>query len=148
MYIIQYMELLRKETRGSSLDQNLKFPPRKIWMKKSKISWNQLLSHDAQNKLKEIGEAITIARKARRMTRIDLATRVGIDRRTLTELEKGSPKVSIGIFFQVLSILNLLRGLEEAFKPENDIETIHLNIRKLRQKKRIVKPIPDEKVNF
>jgi transcriptional regulator with XRE-family HTH domain len=117
-------------------------------MKTDKPSWDKLLNSEASLKLKEIGRLISEARKQRKMSVVDLADRVGVDRRTIGELEKGSPKVSLGIFFQVLSALNLLRGIEELVNPENDIEAINSSVRRIRNRQTPKKKIDDTKVNF
>lgn len=98
--------------------------------------------------LKEVGRMLAEARKLRGMSRVDLANRVGVDRRTLTQLEKGSAQVSIGLFFQVLHVLNLLSGITEVVRPENDLEGIAAALRRARRRKPSAKKISDEKVNF
>ncbi len=110
--------------------------------------WEKLITGDASLELKEIGRLLTDARKRRSMSVSELATRMGVDRRTLTQLEHGSPKVSLGIFFQALSALNLLRGIQEVLRPENDIEAISSKVRKIRSRKTPGKNISDERVNF
>ncbi len=113
-----------------------------------KPNWEKLLTSDANSSLKEIGRLLAEARKRRAMSVVELAARVGVDRRTLGQLEKGSPKVSVGIFFQVLSALNLLRGIEEIVRPENDLEAMSVNVRRARRHQAPQKKISDEKVNF
>lgn len=115
---------------------------------KHKPDWEKLLTADAGLELKEVGRLLAEARKRRGMSVTELAIRVGVDRRTLGQLEKGSPKVSLGIFFQVLSALNLLRGLEEALKPENDLESISTAVRRARSHRGTSRKIGNEKVNF
>jgi transcriptional regulator with XRE-family HTH domain len=115
---------------------------------KHKPNWEKLLTADAGLELKEIGRLLAEARKRREMSVTELALRMGVDRRTLGQLEKGSPKVSLGIFFQVLSTLNLLRGIEEALKPENDLESISTAVRRARSRRGSARKISDEKVNF
>lgn len=113
-----------------------------------KPSWDQLLTSDAGIELKTIGRLVTEARKQRKMSVVGLASRIGVDRRTVRQLELGNPKVSLGIFFQVLSALNLLRGIEEILRPENDIEAIGSSIRRIRNRQTPKKKIDDKKVNF
>jgi transcriptional regulator with XRE-family HTH domain len=110
--------------------------------------WEKLLNADTERELKESGRLLSEARKRRDMSVSELAHRIGIDRRTLTQLEKGNPHVSLGIFFQVLSALNLIRGIEEVLKPENDLESISTAIRRTRSRRSPLKKISDEKVNF
>jgi transcriptional regulator with XRE-family HTH domain len=115
---------------------------------KHKPNWEALLNADAGLELKEVGRLLAEARRRREMSVSELAVRIGVDRRTLGQLEKGSPKVSLGIFFQVLSALNLLRGIAEALKPENDLEAISLVVRRARTRRGTPRKISDEKVNF
>src|SRR5688500_15083178 len=81
--------------------------------KKGRPPWEKLLTAETESELKEVGRLLAIARQSRGMSLIELGQRIGVDRRTIAALEKGSPKVSLGIFFQVLSAMNLLRGIEE-----------------------------------
>lgn len=113
-----------------------------------KVTWDKLLNSDTGMELKTVGQRIADARKQRKMSVVELASRTGVDRRTVTELERGNPKVAVGIFFQVLSTLNLLRGIEEVVRPENDIEAISNSIRKIRSRQAVVKRIDDKKVDF
>lgn len=57
--------------------------------------------------MEALGENIKLARKRRKFTSLQVAERAGIDRSTLTNIEKGSPSVSIGAYFNVLRVLNL-----------------------------------------
>lgn len=114
----------------------------------NKSSWDKLLTAETVTELRQIGLRISDARRRRGMSTSELATRMGVDRRTLSQLEKGSPKVSLGVFFQALSVLSLLRGIEEVVCPENDVETISANLRRIRKRLGPLKPIDDKKVDF
>lgn len=113
-----------------------------------KIAWEKLLTAESEIKLKEVGKLLSEARQRRGMSTSELAVRIGVDRRTLSQLQLGSPKVSLGIFFQTLSALNLLRGIEEIVQPENDIEAIHSAIQRIRSRKKPKKKIAESEVNF
>ena len=54
-----------------------------------------------------IGENIKLARKRRKLSAEQVAERAGIHRATLHRVEKGDPSVAIGIYFNVLKVLNL-----------------------------------------
>lgn len=54
-----------------------------------------------------IGENIKLARKRRKLTTVQVSERVRIHRATLHRIEKGDPLVAIGIYFNVLKVLNL-----------------------------------------
>ncbi len=110
--------------------------------------WDQVLTGDAALLLKEVGGLLSEARRRRGMSLVGLAGRAGVDRRTVAQLELGHPGVSLGLFFQVLSVLNLGQGIEEFLKPENDIETAATNIRRIRRRQKIIGKIRDDEVNF
>jgi transcriptional regulator with XRE-family HTH domain len=67
----------------------------------------QLLFPKYQKIMEKVGENIKLARKRRKFTTIQVAERAGIDRSTLYEIEKGSPSVSIGAYFNTLLVLGL-----------------------------------------
>jgi transcriptional regulator with XRE-family HTH domain len=54
-----------------------------------------------------LGRFVELERKARRMTTIDMADRLGIDRGTLARLEGGDPKIEIGVAFEACAILGI-----------------------------------------
>ncbi|MBI3137577.1 MAG: helix-turn-helix domain-containing protein [Sphingobacteriales bacterium] len=58
-----------------------------------------------------LGEHIRLARLRRKLSAEQVAERAGISRPTLLSLEKGAPGVSLGVFAQVLYILNLEKDL-------------------------------------
>lgn len=79
--------------------------------------------------LQELGENIKLARKRRKLTTIQVAERAGIDRTTLYLIEKGTPRVSMGAYFNVLRVL----GLQDDFlkvaaddKQGRDIQDLKL----------------------
>jgi transcriptional regulator with XRE-family HTH domain len=109
---------------------------------------NHTLTAEAESKLKEVGFLLAEARRRRGVSASKLAQRIGVDRRTLAEVEKGNPRASMGVLFQALSALNLLRGIEEVLRPENDVEGISTNIRRLRTRKSPYRSIDDKKVDF
>lgn len=110
--------------------------------------WDNVLTGDAACLLKEVGRLLSEARQRRGMSVLELAGRAGVDRRTVAQLELGHPGVSLGLFFQVLSVFNLAQGIEEFLKPENDIETAAANVRKIRRRQKIFNKIRDDEVNF
>ncbi len=54
-----------------------------------------------------LGTLVQIERKSRRMTGQDMADRLGVDRGTLQRLEKGNPKVELGLAFEACAILGI-----------------------------------------
>lgn len=70
-------------------------------------SKKQTLFPKHQKILEQFGENIKLARKRRTLTTIQVAERAGINRSTLYQIEKGSPSVSMGAYFNVLRVLGL-----------------------------------------
>ena len=67
----------------------------------------QILFPKHQKILEQLGENITLARKRRKLTTIQVAERANISRSALYRLEKGKPSVSLGALFNVLRVLGL-----------------------------------------
>lgn len=57
--------------------------------------------------LQSVGENIKLARKRRKLTTIQVSERAAIDRTTLYQIEKGTPSVSMGAYFNVMRVLGL-----------------------------------------
>ena len=70
-------------------------------------SKKRLLFPKDQKTLQVVGENIKLARKRRKLTTIQVAERASIDRTTLYQIEKGTPSVSMGAYFNVLRVLGL-----------------------------------------
>ncbi len=61
--------------------------------------------------LREFGENLRLARLRRNVTSALQAERAGISRATLSQIEKGSPSVSLASYMQVLVSLGLEKDL-------------------------------------
>ena len=61
--------------------------------------------------LKELGENIRLARLRRQLSAEQVSERANISRKSLWNIENGSPSVAMGIYCQVLFVL----GLEKDF---------------------------------
>jgi len=64
-------------------------------------------SRSTQYALRLLGGAVKLARKERKMTERELAMRVGIARSTVQQIEKGDPRVEIGLVFEAASIVGV-----------------------------------------
>ncbi len=53
------------------------------------------------------GKTIRLGRMQRRLTAEDLAERIGVSRSTLQRMEKGDPKVEIGLMFEAAAIVGV-----------------------------------------
>ena len=60
-----------------------------------------------------LGKQIRLARKRRRMSEHDLATRIGVARSTLQLIEKGAPSVAIGLVLEAATLTGV-----DLFVPE------------------------------
>jgi len=70
-----------------------------------------ILLPSLQKVLSELGENIKLARLRRKLSAEQVSERANIARSTLWHIEKGSPSVALGAYFQVLMVL----GLEKDF---------------------------------
>lgn len=61
--------------------------------------------------LKVLGEHIQLARLRRKFSAEQVAARAGISRKTVYNIEQGSPTVAIGSYLQVLFVLGLEKDL-------------------------------------
>ena len=61
--------------------------------------------------LKELGERIQLARLRRKFSTAQIAERTGVGRKTIYNIEQGSPSVAIGSYLQVLFVLGLEKDL-------------------------------------
>lgn len=96
------------------------------------------------NILSHIGANIKLARLRRKLSVRSMAERAGIAVSTLSNVEQGSPSVSLGTYLQVLSILRLEEDL--MLIAENDplgrqIQDAGLVVKKRAPKKEVVSHI-------
>ncbi len=70
-----------------------------------------VITPKGQKILATLGENIKLARLRRKLGTEQIAERSGISRKTLWQIEKGTPSVTMGAYFQVLFVL----GLEKDF---------------------------------
>lgn len=70
--------------------------------------------------LRELGSDLQAARRSRRMSRAELAQRVGVGRNTIVRLEAGDHKVSLGALMASAWVLGLEKNLAQALSPEAD----------------------------
>lgn len=70
--------------------------------------------------LKKLGRDIQDVRKRRRMSTSLMAERIGITRATLSRLEAGDPKVSMGSYAIALYVLGKINQLENIIDRTQD----------------------------
>jgi transcriptional regulator with XRE-family HTH domain len=69
----------------------------------------------------QLGQRIRVARIRRGWSVVDLASKAGINRNTLTALELGKPGTAIGVSFTVLWALGLEKSLDAMADPDTDV---------------------------
>jgi predicted transcriptional regulator len=75
---------------------------------------------DIALQLRLYGERIRTARVRRRWSKEELATRVGVERRTVARLEEGVSGVSLGVFLTAIWVLGLWETIQDVAAPEAD----------------------------
>lgn len=113
-----------------------------------KESWKNFLSTRLHIEMKELGNLLRISRKRQGRTQKVVSALLGVDPRIVAKIEKGSPEVSVGIYFQYLEILGLFKGWKVLFEPDLDFNSIDEEIKRQRKSKREINEIPDNEVNF
>ncbi len=75
---------------------------------------------DVSERVAHLGQRIRVARIRRGWSVVDLASKAGINRNTLTALELGKPGTAIGVCFTVLWALGLEKSLDAMADPDID----------------------------
>lgn len=81
-----------------------------------------VLPFAVEGTLRELGERIAIARKARYWTQSDLAAKAGVGLNSVVNIERGAQTVQIGFWFLVLWTMDLLEGIDGIARLEDDPE--------------------------
>lgn len=81
--------------------------------------------------VRRLGHHISIARRRRRISLRSMAERMSVSVGTVQRLERGDPKVSVGIVTNALWVLGLHRQLEIVADPEHDKFGISEEMRRL-----------------
>jgi len=79
---------------------------------------NTFISHTVRKILVELGLNIKLARLRRKYSVVQVSERAGINRVTLWQIEKGSPRVSMGKYAQVIFVLGLEKDLLNIAKDD------------------------------
>jgi transcriptional regulator with XRE-family HTH domain len=98
------------------------------------------VSRAATDALGVLGNQIKLARLARGWSLADTAARLGVDRRTVSSIEAGSPKVTVGTVFNAAVLVGVdlfgLSGPELARARRQGEETLALMPERVRQPSR------------
>jgi transcriptional regulator with XRE-family HTH domain len=72
-----------------------------------------------------MGGLIRLARKQRKMSEADLSARIGIARSTLQLIEKGSPKVEVGLVFEAATLVDVPLFVDNPSRLASEISRIN-----------------------
>ena len=75
---------------------------------------------EVMNQICVYGERVRIARMRRRWSQAELAERMGVERRTVSRLERGSPGVGIGALLAALWVLDMWKTTRNVADPAAD----------------------------
>ena len=88
--------------------------------------------------LRKLGRDLAVARRKRRISTADMASRLFVSRDTLWRLERGDPVVALGTFATAVFILGLNDRLANLADP--GVDEIGLGLEERRLPKRITRP--------
>ncbi|MFO7596703.1 MAG: helix-turn-helix domain-containing protein [Desulfocurvibacter africanus] len=86
---------------------------------------------DLEETLAKVGADIRRARIRRGITQEELAKRAMVNRKTIIQMEKGSPEVGMGILLRTLNVLGIDERFRDLASPELDKVGQALEARKL-----------------
>jgi transcriptional regulator with XRE-family HTH domain len=81
---------------------------------------HEVYNSEVHELLGAYGERVQLARMRRRWSQAELAERMGVERRTVSRLEKGSPGVGVGAFLAALWVLDLWETARNVAVPAAD----------------------------
>lgn len=109
-----------------------------------------IYSQKQKSILARLGENIKLARLRRKLSIRSMAERAGIAVSTLTNIEDGSPSVSLGSYLQVLSILRLEEDLTLIANQDplgRQLQDAGLIVKKRAPKKKVVPSVIDHAID-
>ena len=104
---------------------------------------NSHLSLPVEQVLKELGRSLDLARKKRRISVRELATRMMVSPTTVIKLTKGDPGVHVGALATALWIMGMHKRLGELVTPEKDSIGMSEDLKSLPKRVRRKKPADD-----
>ena len=113
---------------------------------------NSFITTDLE--IKRLGQNILIARKRRKMTTTELATKANVSRQVLMRIEAGDSTVGISKVFNVLNALGLLNGISSFIDPDMDRAQAMREVRELRdsisssKKSNKISAFTEQELNF
>ncbi len=95
-----------------------------------------ILPVPVRRSLKKLGRDIRVARKKRRLTVAMMMERVGVSKVTYLKVEKGDPRVGVGIYATTLMALGLGTPLADIADPAGDEEGLAMEESRLPERVR------------
>ena len=102
-------------------------------MGKIQYKYNSIIPQKTTQALKDLGENIKLARKRRKITKKDFASRMLVSVPTLNRLELGEPSVGIGVLVSALWCLGLHEQISQIAHPDKDEIGKILDLRRFKQ---------------
>jgi len=86
-----------------------------------------VLNPVAQDAAKKLGLLVTIGRRERAWSQVELAERIGTSHVTIRKIERGDPSVAIGLYFQAAVLTGVpLFNVEPRSKLTMDADQLRL----------------------
>jgi transcriptional regulator with XRE-family HTH domain len=89
--------------------------------------------------LAKLGRDIALARRKRRLTTSMMAERLAVSKSTYARVEKGDPKVSLGIYAMALFALGFGNAFGDLLDPGKDEQGLLLEAERLPRRVRVKK---------
>ena len=102
-----------------------------------KSEFNNVLPSRLRQSLLKLGLDLSTARRKRHLTVEMLAERVGVSRTTYQKVEKGDPKVSMGIYAMALFVLGFPDALAQIADARQDDTGLLLDAERLPKRVRV-----------
>jgi DNA-binding XRE family transcriptional regulator len=102
-----------------------------------KSEFNDVLPARLRRSLAKLGLDLSTARRKRQLTVEMLAERVGVSRTTYLKVEKGDPKVSMGIYAMALFVLGFPDVLAQIADARQDDTGLLLEAERLPKRVRV-----------
>jgi DNA-binding XRE family transcriptional regulator len=81
-----------------------------------------------------LAQNIVIARKRRKETQAQWASKLGVSQPTMARIERGDPSVAMASYVMCMWLINQAAGLPDLISPLNDHASLEREIAKIRSK--------------